>query len=207
MLRLDHVVYATGDLDEAAVRFREELGLDSTEGGRHERWGTANRIVPLGDQYLELIAAVDEATASANGFGRDVLELAASGGGWLTIAAATDDIESVASRLGLDVGTGSRMRPDGEVVRWRMAGLEDPRREPWMPFFLTWDIPVDLHPGRARAGHGVRAEGIAWIETAGDAERLRDWLGGEELPIRVIEGEPGLRRVGVATSDREIVIE
>ena len=200
-------MYATRDLDEAAVRFREELGLDSTEGGRHERWGTANRIVPLGDQYLELIAAVDEATASANGFGRDVLELAASGGGWLTIAAATDDIESVASRLGLDVGTGSRMRPDGEVVRWRMAGLEDPRREPWMPFFLTWDIPVDLHPGRARADHGVRAEGIAWVETAGDAERLRDWLGGEELPIRVIEGEPGLRRVGVATSDREIVIE
>ena len=200
-------MYATRDLDEAAVRFREELGLDSTEGGRHERWGTANRIVPLGDQYLELIAAVDEATASANGFGRDVLELAASGGGWLTIAAATDDIESVASRLGLDVGTGSRMRPDGEVVRWRMAGLEDPRRDPWMPFFLTWDIPVDLHPGRARAGHGVRAEGIAWVETAGDAERLRDWLGGEELPIRVIEGEPGLRRVGVATSDREIVIE
>ncbi len=176
-------------------------------GGRHERWGTANRIVPLGDQYLELVAAVDDATASANGFGRDVLEQAASGGGWLTIAAATDDIESVASRLGLDVGSGSRTRPDGEVVRWRMAGLEDPRRDPWMPFFLTWDIPVELHPGRARAGHGVRAEGIAWVEVGGDAERLRDWLGGEELPIRVIEGEPGIQRVGVATSEREIVIE
>jgi hypothetical protein len=206
MLRLDHVVYATRDLDEAAVRFREELGLDSTEGGRHERWGTANRIVPLGDQYLELIAAVDEATASANGFGRDVLELAASGGGWLTIAAATDDIESVASRLGLDVGTGSRMRPDGEVVRWRMAGLEDPRREPWMPFFLTWDIPVDLHPGRARAGHEVRAEGIAWVEVGGDAERLHRWLGGEELTIRVVDAEPGIHRVALATPG-ELVIE
>ncbi len=49
MLRLDHVVFAVPDLDEAAVRFRGEFGLDSTEGGRHERWGTANRIVPLGD--------------------------------------------------------------------------------------------------------------------------------------------------------------
>ena len=77
----------------------------------------------------------------------------------------------------------------------------------WMPFFLAWDVPEELHPGRARAGHGVRAEGIAWVEVGGDAERLREWLGGEELPIRVIEGEPGLRRVGVATSDREIVIE
>jgi len=192
-------VYATGDLDQAAVRFREELGLDSTVGGRHERWGTSNRIVPLGDQYLELVAAVDEATARANGFGRDGLELAASGGGWLTIAAATDDIEPVASQLGLDVGTGSRTRPDGEVVQWRMAGLEDPRREPWMPFFLTWDIPPELHPGRARAGHGVRAGGIAWVEVGGDAERLREWLGGEELPIRVIDNVPGLHGVAVST--------
>ena len=207
MLRLDHVVYAVPDLDEAAVRFREAFGLDSTEGGRHERWGTANRIVPLGDQYVELVAAVDETAAARTGFGRGVLERAAAGGGWFTIAAVAEDLDAVAARLGLEIGSGSRTRPDGEVLRWRSAGLDDPRREPWMPFFLAWDVPEELHPGRARAGHGVRAEGIAWVEVGGDAERLREWLGGEELPIRVIGGEPGLRRVGVATSDREIVIE
>ena len=207
MLRLDHVVYAVPDLDEAAVRFREAFGLDSTEGGRHERWGTANRIVPLGDQYVELVAAVDEEAAARTEFGRGVLERAAGGGGWFTIAAVAEDLDAVAGRLGLEIGSGSRTRPDGEVLRWRSAGLDDPRREPLMPFFLAWDVPDELHPGRARAGHGIRAEGIAWVEVGGDAERLRDWLGGEELPIRVIEGEPGLRRVGVATSDREIVIE
>jgi Glyoxalase-like domain len=207
VLRLDHVVYAVHDLDEAAVRFRKEFGLDSTEGGRHERWGTTNRIVPLGDQYLELVAAVDVPVAAKTAFGRGVLERAAGGGGWFTIAAIADDLDTVAMRLGLEVGSGSRTRPDGQTVRWRMAGLDDPRREPWMPFFLTWDVPDELHPGRARAGHGVRAGGIAWVEVGGDAERLRGWLGGEELPIRVIEGEPGLRRVGVATSGREIVIE
>jgi catechol 2,3-dioxygenase-like lactoylglutathione lyase family enzyme len=206
MLRLDHVVYAVPDLDEAAVRFREEFGLDSTEGGRHERWGTANRIVPLGDQYLELIAAVNEPMAAETAFGRGVLERAGGGGGWFTIAAAADDLDSIASRLGLEVGSGSRTRPDGQTVRWRMAGLDDPRREPWMPFFMTWDVPDELLPGRARAGHGVQAEGIAWVEVGGEAKRLRGWLGSDELPIRVIEGEPGLRRVGVATSDREIVI-
>jgi hypothetical protein len=206
MLRVDHVVYAVPDLDQAAVRFREEFGLGSTEGGRHEPWGTANRIVPLGDQYLELVSAVDEPMAAETVFGRGVLERAAGVGGWFTIAALADDLEGVGSRLGIQVGSGSRTRPDGQIVRWRMAGLDDPRREPWMPFFLTWDIPDELHPGRTPAGHGVRAGGISWVEVGGDAERLRDWLGGEELPIRVIEGEPGLRRVGVATSDREIVI-
>jgi hypothetical protein len=207
VLRLDHVVYAVPDLDEAAVRFRGEFGLDSTEGGRHERWGTANRIVPLGDQYLELVAAVDEPMAAETAFGRGVLERAARGRGWFTIAAVADDLDAIASRLGIEVGSGSRTRPDGQTVRWRMAGLDDPRREAWMPFFLTWDVPDELQPGLARAGHGVRATGLAWVEVGGDAERLRTWLGGDELPIRVTDEEPGIHRVAISTPDGELVIE
>jgi catechol 2,3-dioxygenase-like lactoylglutathione lyase family enzyme len=207
VLRLDHVVYAVPDLDEAAIRFRESFGLDSTEGGRHERWGTANRIVPLGDQYLELVAAVDARIAAQTPFGMGVLERAAGGGGWFTIAAVADDLDAVASRLGIEVDSGSRTRPDGKTVRWRMAALDDPRREPWMPFFLIWDVGGNLHPGRARAGHGVRANGIAWVEVGGDSERLHAWLGGDELPIRVGEGEPGIHRVAISIADGELVIE
>ena len=207
MLRLDHVVYAVPDLDEAAIRFREEFGLDSTEGGRHERWGTANRIVPLGEQYLELVAAVDASMAAETAFGRGVFERAAAGGGWFTIAAVADDLDAVASRLGIEVDSGSRTSPDGESIRWRMAGLDDPRREPWMPFFLIWDISDELHPGRARVGHGVRATGLAWVVVGGDAERLRAWLVGDELPIRVADDEPGIHRVAISTPDGELVIK
>jgi hypothetical protein len=207
MLRLDHVVYAITDLDQAAVRFREEFGLDSTEGGRHERWGTANRIVPLGDQYLELVAAVDEPVAAKTAFGRGVLERAEGDGGWFTMAAVADDLDAVATRLGLEVGTGSRTRPDGQTVRWRMAGLDDPRREAWMPFFLIWDVSDELHPGRARAGHGVRATGLGRVEVGGDTERLRTWLGGDELPIRVTDDQPGIHRVAISTPDGQLVIE
>jgi Glyoxalase-like domain len=207
MLRIDHVVYAVRDLDDAAVRFRKEFGLDSVVGGRHAGWGTANRIVPLGEQYLELIGVVDEAEAAATDFGRSVLERTEAVDGWYLIAVASDDVVLIGERLGLEVHAGSRERPDGEVLRWRMAGLDDPRREPWMPFFLTWDVPGSLHPGSARAGHGVQAEGIAWVEVGGDAERLRAWLGDEELPIRVVGGEPRIRRVALATSDGDLVIE
>ena len=207
MLRLDHVVYAVPDLDEAAVRFRGEFGLDSTEGGRHERWGTANRIVPLGDQYLELIAALDEPMAAETAFGRGVLERAARGGGWFTIAAVADDLDAVTSRLGIEVDSGSRTRPDGQTVRWRMAGLDDPRREAWMPFFLIWDVSDELHPGRARVGHGVRATGLGRVEVGGDAGRLRTWLGGDGLPIRVTDVEPGIHRVAISNADGELVIE
>jgi len=51
------------------------------------------------------------------------------------------------------------------------------------------------------------ASGIAWVELAGDADRLKEWLGDEDLPIRVIDGEPGLHRVAVTTSEAELVLE
>lgn len=206
MLRLDHAAYAVRDLDEAAVRFREVYGLVSVVGGRHVGFGTANRIVPLGPHYIELIGVVDRDEAGSSGFGRAVLERTAAGDGWLLVVVSSDDVEREATRLGLEVQVGARARPDGSAIRWRMAGIDDPRREPWMPFFITWDIPDELHPGRQRAGHGIRAVGIAWVEVGGDAERLRAWLGDEELPIRVAGDEPGIRRVAIATSDGEVVI-
>jgi hypothetical protein len=71
-----------------------------------------------------------------------------------------------------------------------------------MPFLLIWDICDELHPARARDGHGVRA-----TEVGGDAERLRTWLGGDELPIRVTDVEPGIHRVAISTLDVELLIE
>jgi len=206
VLALDHLGYAVRDLDGAAVRFREELGLDSVVGGRHVGFGTANRIVPLGDQYIEIVGVVDEAEARGSAFGRSVLERTADGDGWLVIVVVTDDVDAEAARLGLEVTTGARSRPDGTEVRWRMTGLDAPQREPWMPFFMTWDIPDELHPGRQRAGHVVKAQGLAWVEVGGDAERLRAWLGGRDLPIRVTDAPPGLVRAAVATARGEIVI-
>ena len=43
--------------------------------------------------------------------------------------------------------------------------------------------------------------GLTWIEVAGDAARLRDWLGGAELDVRVVAGEPAVRAIGIG--DRE----
>ena len=69
-LELDHVLIAVADLAAAARELEVRHGLASVEGGRHPGWGTANRIVPLGDTYLELIAVVDEAEAAESPFGR-----------------------------------------------------------------------------------------------------------------------------------------
>lgn len=207
MHEIDHIVYAVRDLDPAAERFRRDLGLDSAAGGRHAGWGTGNRIVPLGEQYVELISVLDPEEAAGTTFGRAMLAFLAGGDRPWAFVVRTDAIEPIAARLGLEVSAGSRTRPDGRVIAWRGAGLADPRREPYMPFFIQWDLASDdLYPGRMRAGHGVKARGLAWVEVAGDGERLRGWLGEARLPIRVVDGDPGVRAFAVETAEGELVV-
>jgi hypothetical protein len=206
VLAIDHVVYAVRDLDEAADRLRRELGLDSAAGGRHPGWGTANRIVPLGRDYVELIAVVDADEAAGHPFGRAVLDSTGRGDRLFAMCVATDDIEGVATRLGLEVRPGERVRPDGTVLRWHSAGMQDPRREPWMPFFIRWDVPAKEHPGRARSGYAVHVTGIAHVEVAGDPDRLHEWLGDHDLSIRFVEGPVGIVAVAIGTDRGEIVL-
>jgi hypothetical protein len=68
-VELDHVLIAVSDLATAGQGLEERHGLTSIEGGRHGGLGTANRIVPLVDTYLELVAVVDETEAAGSAFG------------------------------------------------------------------------------------------------------------------------------------------
>lgn len=197
MLRIDHVVLAVRDLEASSERLWDEHGLRFVAGGRHPRWGTANMIAPLGSDYVELLAVVDEAVGSETVLGRTLLELSSAGDRWFSACLADDDVEATAARLGLTVQPGSRTRPDGQEVRWRGAGIEERGEDLWLPFFISWDVPPELHPGAGRAEHRVDARGIAWVEVGGDEERLRDWLGGADAPIRVVGGDRRVHAVGV----------
>lgn len=197
MLRIDHVVLAVRDLDASAERLWEEHGLRFVAGGRHPRWGTANMIAPLGNDYVELLGVVEAGVGSKTVLGRELMELSADGDRWYSVCLADDDIDATATRLGLEVQPGARTRPDGIEVRWRGAGIEERGEDLWLPFFISWDVPAELHPGATRADHRVEAEGIAWAEVGGDDVRLRDWLGGADAPIRVVDDVPRVHAVGV----------
>jgi hypothetical protein len=207
MIQIDHVVYAVRDLHEAAERFRDVYGLGSVAGGRHAGWGTGNRIVPLGDQYVELISVLDPKEAAETAFGRTMLSFLEGGDRPWTVVCRTDELDDIASRLALEVSEGSRTRPDGRVIAWRGAGLDDARRGPHQPFFIEWTLSTpDLYPGRSPADHGVEPLGISWVEVTGDAGELRTWLGGADLPLRVADGPPSVRSFAVATVDREVIV-
>ncbi|MGZ5306415.1 MAG: VOC family protein [Actinomycetota bacterium] len=198
---IDHVVLGVQDLDVAGDRLLSEHGLASVAGGRHANWGTANRIVPLGADYLELIAVVDPEQAAGTALGREMTELTVDGDRWFSICLASDDVNPIAARLALPVDPGARTRPDGTEVRWRGAGVDAPTRPRWLPFFITWESARELHPGRTPIQHPSGANGIDWVEVGGDPERLSVWLGGADLPIRVVDDEPEVHRVVLSTAD------
>ena len=92
MLELSQVIYGVHDL-AAATRRMQALGLTVLDGGRHPGLGTANRVVPLGSAYLELLGVVDEAEARRNDYGAALLRQIASGDRLVRWSLRTDDLD------------------------------------------------------------------------------------------------------------------
>jgi hypothetical protein len=184
-MRLDHVIYGTADLDVAQRRIEQELGLEVRPGGRHVGQGSHNRIVPLGGGYLELMAIHDREEAAGNPFGEALLEVLEVEG-LVGYAVQVEDIHAVAERNGTPLLTVKR-----DTLEAYVTGVAEALREPTLPFFIGANR-TGPRPG-AEGGAG----GLTWVEVAGDAERLREWLGGEELPIRVVEGAPAVHAIGI----------
>jgi hypothetical protein len=203
-IELDHVLIAVADLADAASAFAENHGLISIEGGRHPGWGTANRIVPLGDSYLELIAIVDAREAGENSFGRWVTSGATAAGRPIGWAVRPADLDETARRLGLTPQEGSRMRPDGELIRWRTVGVDEAVGELSLPFFIERTSGARF-PGALPAGASPIAS-VSYLEIDADPEALSTWLGSHSLPIRVRSGGGGIRRVVLAGTSGEIVL-
>ena len=56
MLTIDHIVLSSTDLARDAAALEERLGVPLSEGGKHALFGTHNKLLRLGDLYMELIA-------------------------------------------------------------------------------------------------------------------------------------------------------
>ena len=73
------------------------------------------------------------------------------------------------------------------MLEWRLAGVEEAARRPWLPFFIEWVDPVRF-PGAA----GAPIATVARLELEADVEELSSWLGDHSLPLYVRPGESGV---------------
>jgi hypothetical protein len=158
---IDHLVIAVRDLDDAAAELEARVGLATTGGGRHPALGTENRLAWLGDSYVELISIVDPELAAQSWLGAPTMAALQRGGGLATWAIATDSIDADVAGLRANGGgysdpvDGARERPDGRLVRWRLATGR--HVGPTEPFLIEHDRGA--------------AEWTAWERAARSAER------------------------------------
>jgi catechol 2,3-dioxygenase-like lactoylglutathione lyase family enzyme len=186
-MTLDHLVYATPDLEESVRLVAKLTGVRPVEGGPHPGLGTRNHLLGLGElRYLEIIGpdSGQPEPERPRPFGIDELTepcLAA----WAVRAA---DIEARVARsrtLGYDPGPIeplSRRTPAGEVLRWRLTFPY----EPVVPFLIDWGRTP--HPARRLPVVPLTAFGGTHPDPAGVRGRLAAL--GVELDVR--EGEQGL---------------
>src|SRR6266849_9410243 len=89
LIGIDHIIIGVRDLDRAAAQFAHRLGLLASGGGIHPSGGTANRIIVIGDTYLELITVRTPGEAQ-----QSMLVRLAKGEGYLNFALSSNDIEA-----------------------------------------------------------------------------------------------------------------
>jgi hypothetical protein len=138
-MTLDHLVYATPDLDRSVRHLAEIIGVWPVEGGRHTGLGTRNFLLGLGDlRYLEIIGPDPEQPEPARHrpLGIDSL----TGPHLATWAMRVDDIEAHAAsarEAGHDPGpirSKSRRTPAGDMLTWRVTEHYDVV----VPFLIDW---------------------------------------------------------------------
>jgi catechol 2,3-dioxygenase-like lactoylglutathione lyase family enzyme len=184
---IDHLIYATPDLDAAVEWVTAALGVRPMPGGRHPGLGTCNALLDLGGgAYLELMGIDSEAETVVEGprpFGLDRIagpRLAA----WAAKADGIDQCVARARRFGYDPGpvqSMARRRPDGTELHWRLTSPGSHAVEV-LPFLIEW-APDAPHPST----------------TSASGCRLVSFIGAHPEPDAVA---PMLRALGV-----ELVVE
>jgi hypothetical protein len=199
LLGIDHIVIAVRDPDRAAELITAEVGLEAGGGGRHPRSGTFNRLIWLGDAYLELMGVSDPELARGQGVGAATLKLLEhEREGFAAFAIASDalaaDLQTLRSQGApyRDPKPGERERPDGEVVRWATS-LPDRVGPDGLPFLIEHryegaEWGTDARADRAEIVHPFGGKAVlarlelAVPDPAAAAARHHDAVGLEVLP-------------------------
>ncbi len=151
--RIDHLAVAAASLEEGAEAVEAALGVPLVAGGTHALMGTHNRLLGLGDLYLEVIA-VDPAApppGHPRWFRLDRFTGAPRLTNWV---AAVDDLDTALAVA--PGGAGRAVDLARGDLRWRM-GVPDDGCLPFddaFPALIQW--LGDAHPAQRLPDAGVR---------------------------------------------------
>lgn len=151
---LDHLVYATDDVDRSVDELEVLLGVRASQGGQHPGRGTRNALLALGDaSYLEIVGpdAAQPVSPSPRWFSVDTLT-APRIVTWAAKAVHLETLRATAAREGIDIGAvanGERTRPDGVKLQWQLTSPLTVIADGIVPFFIDWG--TSAHPAVSAA--------------------------------------------------------
>lgn len=188
LTQVDHLVYATPDLQLGVDTAEKLFGVKAAPGGQHPGQGTRNALIALGPAtYLEIIGPDPDQPKPAGGrrFGIDDLK-APHLLTWVAKGRSLETFAMDAKAHGIDLGAvipGSRKRPDGVVLSWTYT---DPRvvlADRLVPYFIDWGSSP--HPA-ATASKGVTLAGLRAEHP--DADRVQKMMKQLRLDLVVTQG-------------------
>lgn len=184
----DHIAISAATLEEGVAWVEDRLGLALAGGGKHGHMATHNRLIGMGDLYLEVIAADPDAPRPTWPRWFDLDDFA--GRPRLTNwVARVDDLDRALPRCPAGIGVPVQLaRGD---YRWRMA-VPATGKLPFdghFPALIQWQGA--LHPTGALPDPGLRLTRL--ILTHPEAPALRAALSGLISDPRIVI-EPGAAR-------------
>jgi hypothetical protein len=191
--RVDHLVYATPDLEASVTDLEKLLGVRAAAGGRHPGRGTRNALLGLGERsYLEIVGP-DPLQDSPRWFGIDKRHNPRLTT-WAANSTNLDEVISGAARNGVRLGaitSGQRVRSDGVVLSWKFTDPITTVADGLVPFFIDWGRSP--HPA-ASAPRGVQL--IAMRGEHPQPDKVMEALTSVDILLRVDYGsEPSLTAV------------
>jgi glyoxalase-like protein len=143
LTRVDHLVYATPDLDRGIAELEAKLGVKAVLGGQHPGRGTRNALISLGPStYLEIFAPDPSQPPPKlpRAFGLDKLrssKLVA----WYVKSDDLDRTRSKAIHSGVPLGeirAGSRRTSNGVDISWRFTDPLVQVADGIVPLYIDW---------------------------------------------------------------------
>ena len=146
--KIDHLVYAAPNLQEAIEKAEDLLKVKASPGGKHPLFGTANVLIALGSEtYLEIIGPDSEVEASELPALFSIDKLSAPK--LVTWAAKESNLEIRLDHLQEkeisfgDIFPGGRTKPDGTVLSWRFTNPLHVIGDGVIPFLIDWGETVN----------------------------------------------------------------
>ncbi|RLK11145.1 VOC family protein [Ruegeria conchae] len=198
---LDHLAVAGETLEEASDHIEQALGVRLQDGGKHEKFGTYNRLLGLRDGlYLEAIAIDPDAPnpQRTRWFDLDRFSGSPRLTNWIC---QVPDIE--ASLTAFPDGVGQPIDLNRGALRWRMA-VPPNGRLPFdniFPALIQWQ--GDLHPAQMLQDSGCQLQRL--IVCHPDALDLAKGLGA--LDYVVFDSGPAALRAEIETPHGLRVLE